>query len=95
MRAELHRLRGDGVNRFSIDWAVPEVAEIVKRICGWGFDMNIYNVPDLDGFLRAVLLRPRSTTADFNFPTWHYYGRGSGKGGQYYEYTAEETREFA
>ncbi len=94
-RAELQRLRATGVNRFSIDWAVPDVAEIVKRIGEWGFDVNIYNVPDLDGFLRAVLLRPRSITADFNFPTWHYYGRGSGKGGRYHEYTVEDARELA
>ncbi|MCH8103389.1 MAG: hypothetical protein IIB28_09595 [Chloroflexi bacterium] len=93
--AELQRLRATGVNRFSIEWAVPGVAEVVKRIGEWGFDVNIYNVPDLDGFLRAVLLKPRSITADFNFPTWHYYGRGSGKGGRYYEYTADETRESA
>jgi hypothetical protein len=28
-------------------------------------------VPDLEGFLQAALLVPRSLTADFNFPGWH------------------------
>ena len=52
----------------------------------WGFDINIYNVPDLESFLKAVLLQPRSVTSDFNFPKWHYYGRGSGQDARRYEY---------
>ena len=40
--------------------------------------------------MRAVLLEPRSITADFNFPEWHYYGRGSGQKGQYHEYSLED-----
>jgi hypothetical protein len=43
-------------------------------------------VPDLEQFLRAVLLLPRSLTADFNFPEWHYFGRGSGQHGSYHRY---------
>jgi hypothetical protein len=43
------------------------------------FDVNIYDVPDLETFLKTVLLMPRSVTSDFNFPKWHYFGRGSGK----------------
>jgi len=27
-------------------------------------------------FLEAALLLPASVTADFNFPEWHYDGRG-------------------
>ena len=29
---------------------------------------------------------PCSLTADFNFPTWRYYGRGSGKEQAYHAY---------
>lgn len=94
-RTELGSLRECGINRFSVEWTVPDVAEVVRRLDEWGFAVNVYNVPDLDGFLRAVLLKPRSITADFNFPTWHYYGRGSGQGGRYHEYTAEEGRKSA
>ena len=36
-------------------------------------------VPDLEAFLRAALMLPRSLTADFNFPAWQYYVRGSGE----------------
>ena len=38
----------------------------------WGFEVNIYNVPDLESFLKAVILQPKSITSDFNFPEWHY-----------------------
>ena len=48
--------------------------------------MNIYAVPDLEAFLQAALLLPRSLTADFNFPQWHYFGRGSGERRDYYQY---------
>ncbi len=44
----------------------------------WGYEVNIYNVPDLESFLQAILILPRSVTADFNFPKWNYYGHGSG-----------------
>jgi len=37
-------------------------------------------------FLEASLLLPRSVTADFNFPDWHYFGRGSGQYRAYHRY---------
>jgi hypothetical protein len=33
--------------------------------------------------LEAALLLPASLTADFNFPDWNYFGRGSGHGGHH------------
>ena len=45
----------------------------------WGFNINLYDVPDLEAFLRAAFMLPRSLTADFNFPAWQYYGRSSGE----------------
>ena len=75
-----------GINRFSISWKTPHVKDIFDKLSGWGFKVNIYNVPDLESFLRAVLLLPASITSDFNFPRWHYYGRGSGENKRYYEY---------
>ena len=57
----------------------------------WGFEVIIYNVPDLEAFLQAVLLLPRSITSDFNFPKWHYYGRGSGKNLRRYEYEIRKS----
>jgi hypothetical protein len=71
-----------GVNRFSIGWQTPGLRPFFDLMDHWGFDVNIY-VPDLESFLQAVLLLPRSITSDFNFPKWHYYGRGPGKNGRY------------
>lgn len=75
-----------GMNRFSLDWRSRQFAAFFDRMEQWGVNVNIYGVRDLRSFLQAVLTRPRSVTADFNFPEWHYYGRGSGEGGVYYEY---------
>ena len=68
-----------GINRFSISWNTTNISHILGKLDKWGFDANIYNVPDLESFLRAVLLQPKSITSDFNFPKWQYYGRGSGQ----------------
>jgi hypothetical protein len=59
---------------------------LLDRLDEWGHATNIYAVPDLEQFLRAALLLPRSLTADFNFPEWHYFGRGSGQYGVYHRY---------
>ncbi len=75
-----------GINRFSISWLTPNMRPFFDQMDQWGFAVNIYNVPDLESFLQAVLLLPRSITADFNFPKWHYYGRGSGEGLARHEY---------
>ena len=81
-----------GINRFSISWDTQDMRSFFDQMDMWGFEVNIYNVPDLNSFLQAVLLMPRSITADFNFPQWHYYGRGSGQGSEQYEYSVRKTR---
>jgi len=53
---------------------------VLKQLSSWGYEVNLYGMADLETFLEAALLLPRSVTADFNFPTWNYFGRGSGKG---------------
>lgn len=80
-----------GINRFSIDWQSQNISEFFDQMDRWGFEVNIYNVPDLESFLKAALLLPRSITSDFNFPKWNYYGRGSGENGINYEYTVQKT----
>ncbi len=90
-RAELERYRSWGINRFSISWYTPDLRAILDQMDRWGYEVNIYDIPDLESFLRAVLLLPRSVTADFNFPQWHYYGRGSGHKGKHYEYLVQEV----
>lgn len=51
-----------------------------------GWETNVYGVPELQSFLEAAVLAPTSVTADFNFPFWHYYGRGSGEHGIVHRY---------
>ena len=75
-----------GINRFSIDWQNENLHPFFGQMDEWRFEVNIYNVSDLESFLQAMILMPRSITSDFNFPKWHYYGRGSGKKGDHYEY---------
>lgn len=85
-RDTLKMLTDWGINRFSISWERPNLRELFDQMDRWGYEVNIYNVPDLESFLKAVLLLPRSVTSDFNFPQWRYYGHGSGKDGERYTY---------
>lgn len=81
-----------GINRFSISWQTQNMCAFFDQMDKWGYEVNIYNVPDLESFLEAVLLMPRSITSDFNFPKWHYYGTGSGEGGDYFGYSVRKRR---
>lgn len=77
----LQMLNDWGINRFSISWEQSNVRDLFDQMDLWGYQVNIYGVSNLETFLQAVLLLPRSVTSDFNFPQWHYYGHGPGKGG--------------
>ncbi len=66
-----------GINRFSVNWKTNESRRLIIQLQNWGFDVNIYNVPDLESFLQAALLLPRSITSYFNFPKWFYTGRSA------------------
>ena len=78
-REILELFRSWGINRFSLGWRPPDKRQVFDQMDAWGYEVNIYDVPDLENFLQATLLVPRSITSDFNFPKWHYYGRGSGE----------------
>ncbi len=82
----LATLRSWGVNRWSLDWRTPGIRELIDRLEEGGWEVNVYGVPDLEAFLEASLLLPKSVTADFNFPDWHYFGRGAGQHRAYYRY---------
>lgn len=88
----LDRFTTWGINRFSVSWLTEDMRDFFDQMDQWGFEVNIYNVPDLEGFLQAVLLMPRSITSDFNFPKWYYFGRGSGQEGNHYEYAMRKSR---
>jgi len=76
-----------GIDRYSLSWKTPDARQIFEQMDTWGLDVNIYHVPELESFLQATLLMPRSITSDFNFPQWHYYGHGSGENLCRYEYS--------
>jgi hypothetical protein len=76
-----------GINRYSINWRLHGLRTFFDQMDAWGFGVNIYGVFDLETFLQAVILMPQSITSDFNFPKWHYYGRGAGQKGTHYEYS--------
>lgn len=82
----LDTLQSWGVNRWSLDWRTPRIRELIDRLEQRGCEVNVYAIPDLEAFLEASLLLPRSVTADFNFPDWHYFGRGAGQHRAYYRY---------
>jgi len=84
-------LREWGINRFSVSWATPDKRKVFDLLEEWGGQVNVYNVPDLEAFLQAVLLLPKSVTSDFNIPRWHYYGRGSGEDLRRYEYSLRKA----
>ncbi len=80
-----------GINRFSVSWQPDDLKgadqrEVFDHLDQWGYDINIYKVQDLEAFLHAVLLMPRSVTADYNFPKWRYFGHGSGQDGHQIDY---------
>lgn len=56
-----------GINRVSINWKNLLRRQVLDALESWGYEINIYNIPDLESFLKAALLLPTSLTADFNF----------------------------
>lgn len=75
-RRYLGMLSHAGIDRFSVNWNTPGSRSIVVQLQNWGYDVNVYNVPDLEAFLQAALLLPTSLTSFFNFPKWFYTGHG-------------------
>jgi phosphoglycolate phosphatase-like HAD superfamily hydrolase len=84
----LERLRSWGVSRLSVRWS-KDVRSTIDELERRGWETNVYGVPDLQSFLEAAVLLPTSVTADFNFPTWRYFGRGSGQHGVVHRYEPE------
>lgn len=76
----LRLLRAWGVSRLSLRWSAG-VGRLLDPLEAKGWEVNLYDIPDLEAFLQASLVLPASITADFNFPEWRYFGRGSGAGG--------------
>lgn len=88
-RRILEVFRSWGINRLSVAWGTKKLRRTIDQLDAWGFRVNIFNIPDLESFLKAVLMLPQSVTSDFNFPQWRYYGRGSGRGRRFRSYTGD------
>jgi hypothetical protein len=69
-RDVLEMLRRWGVTRFALSWKQPLVRRALERLAGWGYETSLRDVTDLEGFLQAALLLPRSLSATFDFPQW-------------------------
>lgn len=91
----LNMFRNWGVNRFGISWQTPSLRQFFDQMDRWNFEVNIYDVPDLEAFLQAVLLMPRAITSYFNFPKWHYYGRDLSQNGRHPEPAEEQITEVS
>jgi hypothetical protein len=83
-RTVLRTLGGWGISRLSVAWGRDGSRSLAQQLEQWGYEVNLYGVPDHNSFLQAMLQLPRSLTADFNFPEWNYFGRGSGEGQRYH-----------
>lgn len=83
-------LRRWGVSRLSLGWrSLGGMGRLIEDLDSLGWKINLYDIPDLETFLEASLLLPASITADFNFPEWRYYGRGSGARGSVHRFDEE------
>ncbi len=91
----LNMFRNWGVNRFGISWQTPSLRQFFDQMDRWNFEVNIYDVPDLEAFLQAVLLMPRAITSYFNFPKWHYYGRDLSQNGRHLEPVEEQISKIS
>jgi hypothetical protein len=60
----LRRLRQWSLTGVSISWATPGKAQLLSHLECFGFDVDLCDVPDLEAYLLAALLAPRSITAD-------------------------------
>jgi len=69
-----------GIDRLSVRWDTPMLRFVLDQLEDWGFATNVYGAPDLDSFLRCVLLQPSSITVNFGF-----------SGGERFSRAGEET----
>jgi hypothetical protein len=83
-RQVVERMGDWGVDRFSLAWTHPDTPLIRDRLDEWGLELNLYAITDLEQVVAAMLTVPRSLTADFALPEWHYFGRGQGNDGEFH-----------
>ncbi|MCB0131659.1 MAG: hypothetical protein KDD78_12455 [Caldilineaceae bacterium] len=87
-RPRLQELRQWGITRWSVGMSYGDVPGLVALLNAWGHEVNIYGIENLSEFLAVVPLKPTAITADFNFPEWGLFGRGSGHHGHFHAFPA-------
>src|SRR5262249_20195415 len=65
-RRLLLQLRSWGIDRFSLSWQHPHARKVLARLESWGHDVNLRGIDDLESFLHAIVLLPRSIDVDFD-----------------------------
>ena len=60
-----------GINRFSISWESSDKRKVMDFMEESGFQINICDIADLESFIKAILLMPRSVTSDFDLQGWN------------------------
>ncbi len=78
-----------GISRLSFRWT-PTIRRVLDTVEARGWTVNMYGITDLEAFLNASLMLPTSVTADFNFPEWRFFGRGSGADGALHHWEIQE-----
>lgn len=87
--------RGVGVAEVDVDAGNLERFFICRGLPAMVRGDVLDAVPDHESLLQAVLLVPRSVTADFNLPEWNYYGPGSGERRRYHRYPSRQSTAVA
>ncbi len=59
-----------GINRFAMSWRTSNIKSLSAIIEGWGFELTINDIRNLETFLQAALLTPKAIVSNFNFPAW-------------------------
>jgi len=78
-----------GVTRLSLSWRTGSVRRLMESLETWGYEINIYDVPDLETFLQAALMLPQSLTADFSLSSRSDVGRGASERWIYHRYAID------
>ena len=92
-RSVVTTMQNWGVDRFSVASTHEHAEMLLSQLDDWGVDVNLSAVTDLPHFIAAVLTLPRSVTADFAMPEWHYFGRGAGNEGGFHRHRRDAAVE--
>ncbi|MBA1147205.1 hypothetical protein H0Z60_09035 [Ectothiorhodospiraceae bacterium WFHF3C12] len=71
----LRELVKSGATRFSLDWRSERKSSLLDQLDALGQELHLHSIPDLEAFLHASLLLPRSLGTGFDFPQLSSAGR--------------------